>query len=145
MSDHDVIIIGSGFGGLICGALLAKMAGKRVLVLERNGDIGGKIMSYGYLHDPDITEDQYKASLAACGHSKVVYSDPDFSTIVEKHGLFKKYIVDTGWHQMSVGPRIINNVPPRHLGRVLPERYWPLDFRRCRGRRPQCHPARPSI
>ncbi len=105
MSDYDVIIIGSGLGGLICGALLTKMEGKRVLVLERNPDIGGKIMSYGYLHDPDITEEQYKASLAACGHSKIVYSDPDFSTIVEKHGLFKKYIVDTGWHQMSVGPR----------------------------------------
>lgn len=105
MSDHDVIIIGSGLGGLICGALLAQMEGKRVLVLERNTDIGGKIMSYGYLHNPDITEDEYRTSLAACGHSKIVYSDPDFSTIVEKHGLFKKYIVDTGWHQMSVGPR----------------------------------------
>jgi phytoene dehydrogenase-like protein len=105
MSEHDVIIIGSGLGGLICGALLAKMEGKRVLVLERNPDIGGKIMSYGYLHNPDLTEDEYKASLAACGHSKIVYSDPDFSEIVEKHELFKQYIVDTGWHQMSVGPR----------------------------------------
>ncbi|SNR92819.1 Phytoene dehydrogenase-related protein [Haloechinothrix alba] len=105
MPDHDVVIIGSGLGGLISGALLAKMEGKRVLVLERNADIGGKIMSYGYLHNPDITEEEYKTSLAACGHSKIVYSNPDFSTIMEKHGLFKNYILDTGWHQMSAGPR----------------------------------------
>ncbi|MEO3862677.1 NAD(P)-binding protein [Acrocarpospora sp. B8E8] len=65
MSDHDVIIIGSGLGGLIRGALLAQMEGRKVLVLERNADIGGKIMSYGYLHNPDITEEEYKTSLAS--------------------------------------------------------------------------------
>jgi phytoene dehydrogenase-like protein len=104
-SEPDVIIAGAGLGGLICGALLAKMEGRKVLVLERNPDIGGKIMSYGYLHDPDLTEEDYRKSLAVCGHSKIVYSDPDFPTIVEKHGLFREWIVDTGWHQMSVGPR----------------------------------------
>lgn len=108
MSDTnaaDVIIIGSGLGGLICGALLSKLEGKKVLVLERNSDVGGKIMSYGRGHNADITEDEYRRSLAACGHSKIVYSDPDFSDIVDKHRLFRDYIVDTGWHQMSVGPR----------------------------------------
>ncbi|GAA4546403.1 phytoene desaturase family protein [Pseudonocardia xishanensis] len=120
MSDHDVIIIGSGLGGLICGAMLAAMEGRKVLVLERNADIGGKIMSYGYLHDPDITEEEYKTSLAACGHSKIVYSDPDFSTIVEKHGLFKNYIVDTGWHQMSVGPRNRFAQIAQALGKKIP-------------------------
>ncbi|MFC8662205.1 phytoene desaturase family protein [Streptomyces sp. NPDC057199] len=104
-SEPDVIIVGAGLGGLICGALLAKLEGRKVLVLERNPDIGGKIMSYGRLHDPDLTEEDYRTSLAACGHSKIVYSEPDFPTIVEKHGLFKNWIVDTGWHQMSVGPR----------------------------------------
>ncbi|MET7395143.1 FAD-dependent oxidoreductase [Dactylosporangium sp. NPDC005572] len=105
MSEPDVIIVGAGLGGLICGALLAKLEGRRVVVLERNPDIGGKIMSYGYAHNPDLTEEEYRTSLAACGHSKIVYSDPDFSSIVEKHGLFKNWIIDTGWHQMSVGPR----------------------------------------
>ena len=32
---HDVLIIGSGLGGLECGALLAKR-GMKVLVLERS-------------------------------------------------------------------------------------------------------------
>ena len=42
---YDVVIIGSGFGGLVCAHLLAK-AGKRVLVLERQLQLGGCIQSY---------------------------------------------------------------------------------------------------
>jgi len=41
----DAVIIGSGPGGLGVGALLAK-AGKRVVVLERQGYIGGRATSY---------------------------------------------------------------------------------------------------
>ncbi|HXW74650.1 MAG TPA: NAD(P)/FAD-dependent oxidoreductase [Steroidobacteraceae bacterium] len=39
-ADHDVIVIGSGHNGLVCGAYLAK-AGLRTLVLERRPIIGG--------------------------------------------------------------------------------------------------------
>jgi len=104
-THYDVIIVGSGLGGLISGALLSKLEGRKVLVLERNADIGGKIMSYGYPYNPDLTEEEYRTSLAACGHSKVVYAEPDLGTIINEHGLFKNWIVDTGWHQMSLGPR----------------------------------------
>ena len=38
--NYDVIIIGSGLGGLSCGATLAKN-GKKVLVLEQHELIGG--------------------------------------------------------------------------------------------------------
>jgi all-trans-retinol 13,14-reductase len=42
---YDVVIIGSGMGGLLCGALLGKN-GYRVAVLEKNSRIGGCLQSY---------------------------------------------------------------------------------------------------
>jgi phytoene dehydrogenase-like protein len=54
-SLHDVVLIGSGHNGLVAAAYLAK-AGKKVLVLERNSNLGGGVMSSefvspGYQHD----------------------------------------------------------------------------------------------
>jgi all-trans-retinol 13,14-reductase len=37
----DAIVIGSGIGGLTVAATMAKLAGKRVLVLERHYTAGG--------------------------------------------------------------------------------------------------------
>ena len=42
---YDVVIIGSGLGGLVCGSLLAR-EGKTVLVLERQAQPGGCMQSY---------------------------------------------------------------------------------------------------
>jgi prolycopene isomerase len=42
-TQFDVIVIGAGFGGATCAALLAKR-GLRVLLLEKNGQAGGKAM-----------------------------------------------------------------------------------------------------
>ena len=42
---YDVIIIGSGLGGLACGVMLSR-TGKRVLVLERQWQPGGCMQSY---------------------------------------------------------------------------------------------------
>ncbi len=41
-SEYDVIIIGSGMGGMTCGSLLAKLGGKRVLLLEKHFRLGGQ-------------------------------------------------------------------------------------------------------
>ena len=43
--EYDAIIVGSGFGGLSCGAMLAKH-GYKVLVLEKNPVVGGLCSSY---------------------------------------------------------------------------------------------------
>lgn len=42
--DYEAIIIGSGPGGLVCAALLQKR-GVRTLLLEKNTNLGGKMMS----------------------------------------------------------------------------------------------------
>ena len=42
---YDVVIIGSGLGGLVCGSLLAR-EGKKVLILERQAQPGGCMQSY---------------------------------------------------------------------------------------------------
>ncbi len=39
--EYDVIIVGAGLGGLVCGALLAKW-GLKILVLDKNKEPGGK-------------------------------------------------------------------------------------------------------
>ncbi len=43
--NFDVVIIGSGLGGLLCGAILGKN-GYKVAVLEKNPQIGGCLQSY---------------------------------------------------------------------------------------------------
>ncbi len=43
--EHDVIIVGSGIGGLTCGALLSKR-GYKVLVLEQHHQVGGYCSSF---------------------------------------------------------------------------------------------------
>ena len=44
MKNLDVIVIGSGIGGLCCSGLLAK-AGKKVLILEAHSKPGGAAVS----------------------------------------------------------------------------------------------------
>ncbi|MEO8583984.1 MAG: NAD(P)-binding protein, partial [Flavitalea sp.] len=45
MEDFDVIIIGSGMGGLVCGSLLSR-EGYKVCILEKNKQIGGCLQTY---------------------------------------------------------------------------------------------------
>lgn len=45
-TDHDVIVIGSGIGGLTAAGLLARVTNKRVLVLERHLEPGGLTHSF---------------------------------------------------------------------------------------------------
>lgn len=45
MNEYDIIIIGSGMGGLVCGNLLAK-EGYNVCVLEKNKQLGGCLQTF---------------------------------------------------------------------------------------------------
>lgn len=45
MKQFDVVIVGSGLGGLACGAILAK-EGMKVCILEKNKQIGGNLQTF---------------------------------------------------------------------------------------------------
>jgi phytoene dehydrogenase-like protein len=49
-ADADVLIIGSGIGALTCGAILAKVYQKRVLILEQHYEPGGFTHSFSRQH-----------------------------------------------------------------------------------------------
>src|SRR5499427_6911643 len=55
MIKNDIVVVGSGHNGLVAAAYLAA-AGKRILVLERNGWFGGGVVTReltlpGFRHD----------------------------------------------------------------------------------------------
>src|SRR5262245_5581647 len=54
-NSYDVIVVGAGSNSLVTAAYLAK-AGKNVLVLEKNDQCGGGVVSIeiapGFTHDP---------------------------------------------------------------------------------------------
>src|SRR5512139_4135905 len=60
MSDADIIVIGSGHNGLVAAAYLA-VAGRKVLVLERNAWFGGGVVTRE-LTRPGFRHDQHSMS-----------------------------------------------------------------------------------
>ena len=117
MQEYDVVIIGAGMGGLITGAILAKKAGMKVLVVEKASEIGGRVMSFGGPHG-EFSEEEYKRLLGDASEMWVVDSEPGLSKIID-NGLFKDHIIDCGWHGMSAGDRCRYAVLARSLGKRL--------------------------
>lgn len=83
---YDVIIIGGGIGGLVCGCYLSK-AGLKVLVLEKNKQAGGYCRS---VNTPDgLRFDTCIHSLASCR------IDGTVGKILDEIDLRKELIINT--------------------------------------------------
>src|ERR1700694_2516986 len=119
MDQPDVVIVGAGMGGLITGALLAKFDRRRVLVLEKEAQIGGRVMSYGGPHG-SFSEKDFRKLLQGASGVHIVRTEPSLGEIIEERGLFENYIIDSGWHGVSAGSRNRFSVLAKALGKSIP-------------------------
>jgi predicted Rossmann fold flavoprotein len=91
MRRYDVVIIGGGAAGLMC-AIEAGKRGRRVLIIERSGQIGKKILISGggrcnftNLH---VTPENFlSTNRHFCKSALARYTPSDFIAMVERHGI----------------------------------------------------------
>jgi len=101
MKNKDIIIIGSGIGGLTTGALLTKN-GFKVTIFEKESLIGGRALSFD---TSKLTIDVYLKILSNY-HMMVPFSEPDLKTIFDKKMLLG-YKLDLGYH--AIGGGVLSN------------------------------------
>src|SRR5580658_4955911 len=99
LRQFDVVVLGAGAAGLMCAAV-AGQRGRRVALLEHNGQPGRKILISGggrcnftNLHCGPanfISENKHFAKSALAG-----YGPPDFLALVEQYGI--------RWHEKTLG------------------------------------------
>jgi glycine/D-amino acid oxidase-like deaminating enzyme len=119
VAQKRVIVIGGGMGGFITGALLAKLAGMEVILLEKESTIGGRTMSFGGKHGTP-TEKEFRQILRGSSSVHVVSSQPSIAEIIDEHKIFENLIIDAGWHGVSAGNRSRYSTLAKALGKRLP-------------------------
>lgn len=117
-TDHDVVIVGGGIGGLVTAALLAKLDRRRVLVLEKERLVGGRVMSFG---GPWGTyrADEYEAILRGAAGVRIVHTEPALDEIVNDHKIFEKFVLDPGWHLVTGAHRNRYSLLAEALGKKI--------------------------
>ena len=90
-SKWDVIVIGGGAAGLMCAAIAAGR-GRKVLLLEKNSQVGRKILISGggrcnFTNTGTTHEQYYSKNLHFSRSALSMYTAKDFTTLVQKHGI----------------------------------------------------------
>jgi phytoene dehydrogenase-like protein len=80
-NKYDVIIIGGGISGLVCGCYLAK-AGMKVLIIEKHSSIGGYCTSFTRKNFKFNSGVHCFCSFRAQGAMKKIYSDLELEKLV---------------------------------------------------------------
>ncbi len=120
--NFDVVVVGSGVGGLATAAILASKEGKKVLVLEKESFYGGRILSfYGkdnklWIMNKEYSYKELQRALASTG-TWVTHDTPDFESVVKK-GWFNHCINDGG-HGLFWGDRGRITFLCKYLGKPI--------------------------
>ena len=99
---YDVVIIGAGAAGLSVGTILAAKEHKRVLVVEKEEEVSGRLASFvGRKHaisflDKELDVQGFEKALRAV-YTRVARSKPDLPTMIEQ-GLLDGYTFEAGGH-----------------------------------------------
>ncbi|MBU2550553.1 MAG: FAD-dependent oxidoreductase [Proteobacteria bacterium] len=108
-AHYDVIIIGAGLSGLTIGAILGAEASQRVLILESQDYLGGRLVSFTGRGDRLILgglklgPDDFRRILASV-YTWVGWSEPDLETIF-RTGLLDGFSFEAGGHATFWGTR----------------------------------------
>ncbi len=105
----DTIIIGAGLAGLTVGALLASEENQKVLILEKEDYLGGRLVSFTgeggrlKLHDRELDVPAFKKTLASV-YAWVNRAEPDLETMLSQ-GLLDGYTFEAGGHATFWGAK----------------------------------------
>lgn len=93
---YDVIIVGSGLGGLLCATLIA-MQGKKVCVLEKNKQLGGNLQTFSRNKKIFDTGVHYIGGL---GEGQTLHQIFKYAGLMDKLRLQK---MDEGFDKILIG------------------------------------------
>lgn len=93
-NSYDAIIVGCGIAGSVVGALLSNLEQKKVLILEKSSQIGGRATSF---RGEAITDAEvFRKTLAQSAHSWMSdRTEPDLPTLIKKK-MLQGYIFEAG-------------------------------------------------
>lgn len=99
----DIIVVGAGMGGMCTAALLAAQERKRILVLEKAGQLGGRATSF--VGAELATWEDYRRPLGDAARTRIHRTLPDPETFVRER-LLDGYVFEAGIHGIFPWGRI---------------------------------------
>lgn len=95
MNKYDVVIVGSGLGGLVCGYILSKH-GYKVIILEKNAQIGGCLQTFSRA---GVTFDTGMHYIGCMDTNQILYRFFDYLSLLDDVKLRK--LDETGFDIIS--------------------------------------------